>query len=213
MLTTTDDTHTHVQLRQAAEVKIRAGIAPGTQGWTIGTTALTLLHSLASNPTTAGDALKLLHELQVHQVELDLQHEHMEEDRRELAQLADHYAELYDLAPAAYFTVDSAGGIVEGNLAAARMLNAERDELEGRDIDSLVAPASGVALRALLAQAHSSGLRQSCRAQAGNGPGWLEVAAIASPCGESCLVVVMNETPPASPFCKHEPPPPLLQRG
>ena len=40
MLTTTDQTRTHVQLRQNAEVKIRAGIAPATQGWTVGAAAL-----------------------------------------------------------------------------------------------------------------------------------------------------------------------------
>ena len=193
MLTTpTDQTRTHVQLRHNAEVKIRAGIAPATQGWTVGTAALALLHSLASNPVTAGDALKLLHELQVHQVELDLQHEHMEEDRRELAELADHYAGLYDYVPVAYFTVDSAGQIIEGNVTGARMLGAEQDDLQGRGLDSLVAPDSGPALRALLARAHSSGLRQSCRAQAGNGQGWLEVAAVTSPRGKSCLVVVMD---------------------
>ena len=194
MLTTTDEKRTHVQLRQNAEVKIQAGAAPGTQGWTIGTTALTLLHSLASNPTTAGDALKLLHELQVHQVELDLQHEHMEEDRKELAQLADHYAELYDFVPVAHFTVDSASQIIEGNLPAARMLNAERDDLQGRGIDSLAAPESGPALRAMLARAHSSGQRQNCRVRAGDGTGWREVAAIALPRRHAWLVVVMDVT-------------------
>ena len=196
MTTTTDETRTHMELRQDAEVKLQAGIAPGTRGWTIGTAALTLLHSLASNPATAGDALKLLHELQVHQVELDLQHEHMEDDRRELEQLADHYAELYDSAPAAYFTVDGAGRIIEGNLAGACMLGVERDDLGGRSIDSLVAPASGPALRALLALARSSSGRHSCRAQAGGpaGSGWLKVVASASPRGPSCLVLVIDLT-------------------
>ncbi|WP_395059600.1 PAS domain S-box protein [Polaromonas sp.] len=181
-------------LRQNAEVKLQAGIAPGTRGWTIGTAALTLLHGLSSNPDTAGDALKLLHELQVHQVELDLQHEHMEEDRRELEQLAGHYAELYEFAPLAYFTVDGAGRIIEGNLAGARMLGVGRDDLAGRSIDSLVAPASGPALRALLEQARSSSGRQSCKAQAGGAAasGWLQVLANASPRGQNCLVVVIE---------------------
>lgn len=199
MLTTTDETRTHMHLRQNAEVKIKAGIAPGTQGWTVGTAALSLLHSLASNPATAGDALKLLHELQVHQVELDLQHEHLEENRRELERLADHYAELYDFAPVGYFTVDSAGHIIEGNPTAARMLGAERDDLAGRRIDSLVAPDSGPALRALLEQANSSGRRQSCRAQAGDGSGWLEVAAITSLRGQYCMVVVTGLTDASKP--------------
>ncbi len=189
MFTTSNATRTQVQLRDNAEIKIQAGIAPQTRGWAIGTAALTLLHNLASNPATAGDALKLLQELQVHQVELDLQHEHIEEDRRELQQLADHYAALYAYAPVAYFTVDGAGRIIEGNLSAARLLGAERDDLGGRSIDSLVAPDGGPALRALLEQALSSGLRVSCRVPAGDGSGWLEVVAIVSPRTPHCLVV------------------------
>lgn len=194
MLTPSDETRTHVQLRQSAEVRLQTGIAPGTQGWNIGTAALTLLHSLASNPATGADALKLLHELQVHQVELDLQHEQMEEDRKELTQLADHYAGLYDGMPVAYFTVDSADQIIEGNPAAARLLGAERDGLEGRAISCLAAPDSRPALHATLARAHGSGLRQRCRIEAADGTGWLEVAAIAAPRRHSCLVIVMDLT-------------------
>jgi len=194
MLTTTDQTRPHVQLRDNAEIRIRTGIAPQTLGWTIGTAALALLHNLASNPATAGDALKLLHELQVHQVELDLQHERVEEDRGELQNLADHYSELYAFAPVAYFTVDNEGHIIEGNLAAADMLGAGRDELGGRNIVSLVAPSSGPALRALLEQVHSSGLRNSCRAQTDDGSGWLELTAIVSPRRQYCLVAVSGLT-------------------
>ena len=195
MLTTTDESHSHAQLRQNAEFKIRGGIAPETQGWTIGTSALTLLHSLASDPTTASDALKLLHELQVHQVELDLQHEHMEESRRELEQSAHRYAELYDFAPVAYFTVDSAGKIVEGNFTAARMLGVERDDLGGRSVDSLVAPDNRPSLLALLQQVSSTGLRLSCTCRAGpgmTGSKWLEVVASASPRGPHRLMIVMD---------------------
>lgn len=194
MVSTLAQTRTHVQLRQTAETRLKSGIAPGTQGWAPGAAALTLLHSLASNPATAGDALKLLHELQVHQVELDLQHEHMEEDRRELEQSALRYAELYDNAPVAYFTVDGTGRIIEGNLAAARMLDAERDHLGGLAIDSLAAPDSRPALLALLGEARSSSGRHSCTARAGGaaGSGWLQVVASASPRGHSCQVVVID---------------------
>jgi PAS domain S-box-containing protein len=192
MLTPSDETRTHVQLRQSAEAKIQTGIAPGTQGWNIGAAALTLLHSLASNPATGADALKLLHELQVHQVELDLQHEHMEEDRRELTQRVDHYAGLYDQMPVAYFTVDSADQIIEGNPAAARLLGTQQDGLEGRSIHSLAATDSGPELHAALARAHSSGLRQGCRIEAADGTGWLEVAAIASSRRHTCQVIVMD---------------------
>ncbi len=195
MLTTTDESYSHAKLRQNAEFKIRGGNAPGTLGWTIGTSALTLLHSLASNPTTAGDALKLLHELQVHQVELDLQHEQMEESRREFELSAHRYAELYEFAPVAYFTVGSEGRIVEGNFMGARMLGVERDDLGGHSFDSLVAPDRRPTLLALLQQVRSTGLnfRFSCRSGlTGAGSGELEVIASASPNAAHCRVIVVE---------------------
>ena len=199
MFTATDETPAQTRLRQSAETKIQQGMAPKTQGWALGTSALTLLYQLASNSNTAGDALKLLHELQVHQVELDLQHEHMKENQHELAQRADHYAGLYEFSPVAYFTLDSTGHIIEGNPSAARLLGARQNDLVGCSIDSLVAVDSGPALRALLEQAHSTGLRCSCRAQAGDGSGWLEVAAITSPRGPYCLLVATALTNPNEP--------------
>lgn len=198
-MTTTDKSRAHGQLRQHAEFKIRGGTTPVSQGWTIGTSALTLLHSLASDPTTASDALKLLHELQVHQVELDLQHEHMEEDRRELAQSAHRYTELYDFAPFAYFTVNSAGKIAEGNFSAARMLGVERDDLGGCNVNTLVAPDSLPLLLSMLQQVSSTGLRQACTCRAGAGmagTGWLEVVASVSPSAQCCLVGIIESSDP-----------------
>jgi hypothetical protein len=84
MFNNTEDLSAHVQLRQKAETRISGGNAPATKGWTLGAASLMLLHRLASNPDTASDALKLLHELQVHQVELDLQHEHINDERQAL---------------------------------------------------------------------------------------------------------------------------------
>jgi hypothetical protein len=73
------------ELRQHAESRLQEGEAPKTLGWSSSAQALSLLHRLASDPASAADALKLLHELQVHQVELDLQHEQMEQQLLELS--------------------------------------------------------------------------------------------------------------------------------
>lgn len=74
------------ELRQHAEARLNGGQAPKTLGWSSSAQALSLLHRLASDPASAADALKLLHELQVHQVELDLQHEQMEQQLLELSE-------------------------------------------------------------------------------------------------------------------------------
>ena len=112
----------HAQLRHCAETRISHGTTPDSQGWTLGPTPLALLHHLASDPTTASDAVKLLHELQVHQVELDLQHEHMNEERLALEQSMQRLVELFVSAPVAYFLVTAAGQVIEGNLAGAHLV-------------------------------------------------------------------------------------------
>ncbi len=184
----------HSHLRQKAETSIRGGSAPATHGWTIGAASLTLLHQLASDPATASDALKMLHELQVHQVELDLQQEHMNEERQEMEQSTLRQAELYVFAPMAYFMVTSKGQIAEGNLLGARMMGVGRDDVQGQNITRLVDPGSRAALLALLDQVRSSGLRHSCRVQALDTTTFrqLDVMASASPGGQHCLVAMME---------------------
>lgn len=150
-------------LRRDAETRLKGGTAPATHGWSTGTSALALLHSLASEPSTASDALKLLHELQVHQVELDLQHEQMELERCELEEVLSRATELYDAAPMAYLTVDSAGHIASGNAMAAQLIGADLDALQGSSLDSLAATGSRLALQDLLERVRGSGLRERTR--------------------------------------------------
>ena len=201
MSPTPDDPKTHVQLRHTAEVRIRSGLAPATQGWTMGAASLGLLHRLASDAATASDALKLLHELQVHQVELDLQHEHMDEERLALELSANRLADLFVFAPMAYFMVTSTGHVVEGNVLAARLLGVNRDDVGSCNISRLVLPASRSALQALLNQVLGSGARHSCRVQAPDTARtrYLEVIASCTPGGQLCQVVitdVSDTTPP-----------------
>lgn len=194
----------HVQLRQQAETTIRGGSAPATQGWSIGSAPLALLHRLASDPASASDALKLLHELQVHQVELDLQHEHMDEERLAHEQSTQQLADLFAFAPVAYFMVTAAGQVIQGNFAAIRMLGVEPDDAASCNISQLAAPDSQSALLALLEQAHNGSSRYSCRVHAldtSRFGGYLEVIASSAPGGQYCLVVVVaaKDISPPSP--------------
>lgn len=184
----------HAQLRHKAETSLRGGSAPATHGWTIGAASLTLLHQLASDPVTASDALKLLHELQVHQVELDLQQEHMNEERQAMEQSALRLVEMYVFAPVAYFMANAAGEVAEVNLMGARMLGVERDDLQSQNITRLADPGSRAAVLALLEQVRSNGQRHSCRVQALDTATvrYLDVIASASPGGQHCLVVIME---------------------
>ena len=114
--------------------------------------ALTVLYELASTAETAPDALALLHELQVHQVELELQDEELRRTRVETEATLARYAALFDLAPVAYLAVDAGLVVQEANAAAARLLGAGPDELPGRSLASRLSPQGAAALGELVAQ-------------------------------------------------------------
>lgn len=74
---------------------------------------------------------ELVHELQVHRVELEMQNRALQDAQSELEHSVQRYADLYDHLPMAYLTVTSSGEIVHLNLAAAELLQRERTKLTG----------------------------------------------------------------------------------
>lgn len=73
-------------------------------------------------PKTAWDNAQLVHELQVHQIELEMSNEELRHAYEEADHLRERYADIYDFAPVGYFTLDPLGVIIDMNLAGAVLL-------------------------------------------------------------------------------------------
>jgi PAS domain S-box-containing protein len=85
---------------------------------------------------------RLLHELQVHQMELEIQNDELRQAQIELAHSRDNYSHLYEFAPVGYLTFDKQGGIEQANLTAATMLKVERKDLLGRKFSDFISDES-----------------------------------------------------------------------
>ncbi|HUG03336.1 MAG TPA: PAS domain S-box protein [Steroidobacteraceae bacterium] len=196
MFNPSTETTQQSKLRLEAETRLKEGSAPPTRGWPTGVSALDLLHALASAPGSADDALKLLHELQVHQVELDLQNEQMEITQRELAEDLARYQALYELAPLAYLSVGPEGDILEGNVAAAGLFGVTQDQLRGRRLDAFLAPESRWAVIALLKRLRAGSSMETCGVQSSSATSSrpLQLVASLAPGSGTFLAMLVDTT-------------------
>ena len=92
----------------------------------------------------------LLHELQVHQAELEMQNEELRRSHVALEEARDRYVDLYDFAPVAYLTVSTSGTVLDANLTCATLLGVDRAKLRGRPFVAFVHPDDADGWHALL---------------------------------------------------------------
>jgi PAS domain S-box-containing protein len=88
----------------------------------------------------AEDIQRLVQELGVHQIELELQNEELRRARTEIDDLLNKYFDLYELAPVGYFTFNERGLILEANLTGANMLGVQMPTLVKRGFSSFIVP-------------------------------------------------------------------------
>ena len=121
----------------------------------------------ANDPKTSeSEAKMLLHELQVHQIELEMQNEELLQAKHAAETALDKYVELYDFAPAGFFTLDGEAVISNLNFCACVMLGTQRSKLAGSNFNLYVSQATLPAFNAFFTKASENpGIKASCEAE------------------------------------------------
>lgn len=84
------------------------------------------------------DPNELIHELRVHQIELEMQNEELRQAQLDLKAALDKVTDLYDFAPIGYFSISDTGSILESNLVGAAMLGMKRVKLAGKRFSQFI---------------------------------------------------------------------------
>ena len=112
---------------------------------------------------SAAEIQKLVHELHVHQIELEMQNEALQGSQAETAESQYKYTDLYDFAPVGYFTLDKKGHIIEANVTGASLFGAEKRALIGQSFHRFIHTSYFNVFRSHLQKAHELRSKQICK--------------------------------------------------
>ncbi|AZZ94880.1 PAS domain S-box protein [Hahella sp. KA22] len=139
---------------------------------------------------------RLVHELQVHQIELETQNEELRHTQLQLSNARDQYLQLYDMAPIAYVTIDQTGKILDANFKASELFDARRNELPGAALAAFISPASQDAYYLHRQAVFSTGLKQATELTLKGRPTQTvtRVESVTSADKDRCLMVMVDIT-------------------
>lgn len=148
----------------------------------------------AQKALTEGAALSHPHELQVHQLELELQNAELLRVRDELEMALSNYTALYDFAPVGYFTMDADKIIRAVNLRGASLLGIDRSKLIGLRFENFVAKNFRHFFVRFFEKALFSRCKESCEMALLKEMGelYVQIEAVADASGGGCLVAVID---------------------
>ncbi|MHB8120779.1 MAG: sensor histidine kinase [Desulfuromonadaceae bacterium] len=151
----------------------------------------------AATSQTKTETLRLLHELQVHQIELEMQNTDLRQARYELETALEKYTDLYEFAPVGYFTLDRNGLIKAVNLAGACLIGIDRSRLIKRRFWPFVASKDRPSFSDFLEKVFASRHTESCEitlTSDENSLCFLQIEAIAFGSGDECRVAAIDIT-------------------
>ena len=113
-------------------------------------------------PISEADMMKLIYELEVHQIELELQKAELMEAKKQADDASEKFTELYDFAPSGYFTLSKEGEITELNICASQILGKERAYLINRPFGIFVSDDSKPVFNLFLEKLFDSKVKAEC---------------------------------------------------
>ena len=123
-----------------------------------------LRSEITTQPKVTADkeTQQLILELQVHQIELEMQNDELRKAQTELEESRTRYSDLYDFAPASYFTFGTHGLILEANLTAAKELGIERSLLINKPFRTYIVAEDRDIFHSHLQKVFNTENRQTC---------------------------------------------------
>jgi PAS domain S-box-containing protein len=146
---------------------------------------------------TQAETARLVHELEVHQIELEMQNEELQQMRAKAEVLLAQYTDLYDFAPTGYFNLAADGTILAVNLTGARLVGIERAQLLKRRFGVLVSVADRPAFNAFLEKTFAGKDREFCEVallKAKTAPLFVRIEAVVSEGQRECRAAVLDVT-------------------
>ncbi len=141
------------------------------------------------------DNFKLIHELKVHQIELELQNEELKLAKEKAEFAEKKYTELYDFAPSGYLTLTKTGEITNLNIYAEHLLGKERSQLVKSSFGFFVSPETRAVYNPFLQKIFKTNLKQTCELTLLPGNGsiiYVLANGIVSNMDEKCLLTLTD---------------------
>jgi PAS domain S-box-containing protein len=183
---------TGTSLRQKAEEKLKKAQTENAASQSSGTVRSEYVRILKGSSGEAG-IRKLVHELEVHQIELEMQNQEL---KLALEKTATATA-LYDFSPAGYFTLEHDGTIRELNLSGAQLLGKERAGLINSSFGLLVTRGTRPVFNDFLHKAFETNSKQTCEIRLvikGNVSNYFYLEGFVSANEQKCLVTAIDIT-------------------
>lgn len=148
-------------------------------------------------PPSPADPQRLFHELQVHQIELEMQNTELRQTRDELEVMLESFRDLYDFAPVGYFTLTASGTIKQVNLTGTCLVGIERAKLVSRPFGAVVVPKLQTDFQTFLKKVFAAPAKQSTDIKllsAGRTPRAVSLEAQRLLNGQECRMAVVDIT-------------------